>query len=72
MMGDKELTNMTYASMAIRVIAAYYISGYFVSGNYRYMAALAGIPLGYLLNKKVYPKLKGSSDSDSDSDSGSE
>jgi hypothetical protein len=62
-----DMTTKTWISIAISVVIAYYISGYVTKKtNYQYLIAALGIPVGYLLNKKVYPKIKGS-----DSDSGS-
>lgn len=63
-----KLNNMGYASILISVLAAYYISGYFFQNTYyRVGIAALGIPVGYMLNQKVYPKLAGGSDSDSSS-----
>lgn len=54
------MTTYTWISIAISVVIAYYVSGYVTKkSTYQYLIAAAGIPVGYLLNKKVYPKLKG-------------
>jgi hypothetical protein len=63
------LNSKGYAAILISILAAYYISGYFFSQtSYRVGIAALGIPVGYLLNQKVYPKLTGSDSSDSEED----
>lgn len=63
------LNSKGYAAILISILAAYYISGYFFSQtSYRVGIAALGIPVGYMLNQKVYPKLTGSDSSSSEDD----